>query len=118
MLEPAALYSGYGGEPPKAARTMALVGEWRVSRVDGPASVESGDRVSFTDDGELWTRRRDSGRDERAGYAVDGTRLTVSRGENERSTFTWRVTPTTLSLASEGGLTRLVLRRVVTAAAD
>lgn len=118
MLEPAALYSGYGGEPPKEARTIALVGDWRVSRVEGPASVASGDRVTFTDDGELWTRRRDPGRtgDERSGYEVDGTRLTVSRGERERSTFTWRVTPTTLSLASEDGLTRLVLRRVATAA--
>jgi Ca-activated chloride channel family protein len=118
MLEPAALYSGYGGEPPKEARAIALVGEWRVSRVDGPASVASGDRVTFTDGGDVWTRRRDVSRDEQAEYEVDGARLTLSRGESERSIFTWRVTPTTLSLASEDGLTRLVLRRVATAARD
>ena len=120
MLEPAALYSGYGGEPPKAARAMALVGDWRVSRVDGPAAVATGDRFTFTEDGELVGRRRDSAADDEslwASYAIEGSRLTLkARVDGDRSTFIWRVTPTTLSLASEDGLTRVLLRRVATVA--
>jgi Ca-activated chloride channel family protein len=114
MLKPAALYSGYGGEPPKAARTLALIGNWKVSRVEGLAAIRSGDRFTFTDDGELLTRSastRKSDWDSET-YAVDGTRLIVT-GEDKSDpwTFTWRVTPTSLTLAGEDG-TRLLLRRV------
>jgi Ca-activated chloride channel family protein len=115
MLKPAALFSGYGGEPPKESRTLALLGEWRVSRVDGTAAVATGDRVRFTDGGELLTLRRTArdGEEQSESYAIDGTKLTVTSGdEKERETFTWRVTPRTLSLASEDGETRLLFRRV------
>ena len=112
MLKPAALYSGYGGEPPKVMRTMALLGEWRVSRVDGTAAVATGDRVRFTDDGEFLTVRR-GGERETESYEIEGTRLTVlSPDSKARETFTWRVTPTTLSLASEDGETKLLFRRL------
>ena len=114
MLKPAALYSGYGGEPPKEARTLALVGTWRVTRAEGPTAIDMGDRFTFTDDGDLLTRRRSArtGDRETETYVVDGTRLTVTGGDGEEPwTFTWRVTPTTLTLAGEDG-TRLLLRRV------
>ena len=114
MLKPAALYSGYGGEPPKAARSLALIGNWRVTRVDGPASVEAGDLFTFTDDGALLTRARSArARDwESERYAIDGTRLTVTgKDQKDPWTFTWRVSPTSLSLASEEG-THMLLRRV------
>ena len=133
MLKPASLYSGYGGEPPRASRTLEaasldpapgelqkatrpleLVGSWKVSRVDGPAAISSGDRFTFTDQGELLTRTA-SGRKagwESETYAVDGTRLVVTgEDKNDPWTFTWRVTPTRLTLAGEDG-TRLLLRRV------
>lgn len=134
MLKPAALYSGYGGEPPKAragmetvarnsgtfggipraVRPPALVGSWKVSRVDGLAAIRSGDLFTFTGEGELLTRSasaRKADWDSEA-YAVDGARLIVT-GEDKDDpwTFSWRVTPTRLTLASEDG-TRLYLRRV------
>ncbi|HYI41214.1 MAG TPA: VWA domain-containing protein [Allosphingosinicella sp.] len=130
MLKPASLYSGYGGEPPKAipaalgsgsggeppraSRALALLGSWKVSRVDGPAAIRSGDRFTFTDDGELLTRTASARKAgwESETYAVNGTRLVVT-GEDKDDpwSFTWRATPTSLTLASEDG-TRLVLRRV------
>jgi Ca-activated chloride channel family protein len=134
MLKPASFYSGYGGEQPKtspapktaflgegsggeasgASPKPALVGSWRVSRVDGPAAIRSGDRFTFTDEGELLTRSASARKAdwESETYAVEGTRLVVT-GEDEKDpwTFTWRATPTRLTLASEDG-TRLLLRRV------
>ena len=111
MLKPAALYSGYGGEPPKAARTLALIGSWKVSRVEGLAGVRNGDELAFTDEGELLSRSG-SGEWETETYAVQGNRLVVTgEDKNDPWTFTWRVTPTSLSLASEDGA-RLLLRRV------
>jgi Ca-activated chloride channel family protein len=115
MLKPAALYSGYGGEPPKAARTLALIGLWEVSRVKGLAAVRSGDQFTFTDDGELLTRRGSARPTdwESETYAVDGTRLIVTHEDkSDPWTFTWRVTPTSLSLASEDGARLVLLRRV------
>lgn len=111
MLKPAALYSGYGGEPPKAARTLALIGNWKVSRVEGLAEVRAGDEFAFTDEGELLSRSG-SGDWEEETYAVQGNRIVVTSGDEKDSwTFTWRVTPTSLTLASEDG-GRLLLRRV------
>ncbi|HYW16315.1 MAG TPA: VWA domain-containing protein [Allosphingosinicella sp.] len=134
MLKPASLYSGYGGEPPKAkpaletasldsgsggqtpaaAKPLELVGSWKVSRVDGPAAIRNGDRFTFTGEGELMTRSASTRRAdwETEAYAVDGTKLIVT-GEDSKDpwTFSWRATPTRLTLASEDG-TRLLLRRV------
>ncbi|MGZ8284839.1 MAG: vWA domain-containing protein [Allosphingosinicella sp.] len=114
MLKPAALYSGYGGEPPKAARALALIGNWEVSRVEGLADVRNGDRFTFTDDGALLSRRGLARAEdwESETYAIDGARLIVTgQGKKDPWTFTWRVTPTSLTLASEDGA-RLLLRRV------
>lgn len=112
MLEQAALYSGYGGEPPRAMGHLALVGSWKVSRADDGAALAPGDRITFTED-DLYTQRKDQTDDEAEWqeYEVAGRELKLA--EADRS-YRYRVTRTSLTLEDSAG--RIILRRVAPSA--
>lgn len=115
MLEQASLYSGYGGEQPKRAEHLRLIGAWRVSSVDGIGGLAPGDRLTFTED-EMWTERPNAGEadfdEENAkiqDYKIEANRLVLAES-NLR--LTYRLNRTGLTLASDDGATLLTLRRL------
>ena len=112
MLEPAALYSGYGGEPPKAAGKLALLGDWKVSRADS-IDLRPGDRLSFSEE-EVTVQRLGRGNrlssDDPESYRVEAGHLIL---DGSKLTFDYRLSRTRLTLAGADGTGSVELRRVV-----
>jgi Ca-activated chloride channel family protein len=63
LTDRAGFYSGYGGEPPRSLRHVAVVGRWRVVSATGFDDVKRGDEFEFTEDREFSTYRKATGFD-------------------------------------------------------
>jgi len=61
LTQRAGFYSGYGGEPPRSMRHLAVVGRWSVVGVSGFEDVRRGDQFEFTQTREFTTYRRATG---------------------------------------------------------
>jgi Ca-activated chloride channel family protein len=111
MLEPASLYSGYGGEPPKAAGKLALLGGWRVSRADS-VDLRPGDELTFTEQ-DVTVARRGRGNnlreDEPETYRLERGHLIL---DESKLSFDYRLSRTRLTLAGADGLGNVELQRV------
>jgi Ca-activated chloride channel family protein len=110
MLEQAAFYSGYAGEAPKSLRHLTVVGTWEVSRADGVDDLRRGDRLSFTTDREVLTRRRAApGDEERENYEINEKQIHLQRSG---LVFNYRTKGDTLTMVHETSPVALYLKRV------
>ncbi|MET1113170.1 MAG: VWA domain-containing protein [Allosphingosinicella sp.] len=109
MLQQAAFYSGYTGESPKSLRHLAVVGTWEVSRAEGVEDLRRGDRLSFTDDNEVLTRRRWKKGDEHGSYEINEKQIHFPE---DGLVFDYRTSGDTMKLTHALGQATLYLRRV------
>jgi Ca-activated chloride channel family protein len=110
MLQQAAFYSGYTGETPKSLRHLTVVGTWEVSRSDGVTDLRRGDRLSFTTDRELLTRRlKAPGEEDREDYEINQKQIHFPRGG---LVFDYRANGDTLKLKHATSEAAVYLRRV------
>lgn len=109
MLQQAAFYSGYAGEVPKALRHLTVVGTWEVSRAEGVEDLRRGDRLSFTSDNEVLTKRRWKAGDERASYEINEKQIHFPE---DGLIFDYRTSGDTMKLTHDLGRATLYLRRV------
>lgn len=115
MLGQAAFYSGYSGETPKALRHLAVVGTWEVSRAEGVEDLRRGDRLSFTADNEVTTRRRWKDDEERASYEINEKQIYFPR---DGLVFDYRASGDTLKLKHDLSEAAVYLKRVAAAPAS
>jgi Ca-activated chloride channel family protein len=110
MLQQAAFYSGYSGETPKSLRHLTVVGTWEVSRSDGVTDLRRGDRLSFTTERELLTRRlKAPGEEDRESYEINQKQIHFPRGG---LVFDYRTSGDTLKLKHAVSEAAVYLRRV------
>jgi Ca-activated chloride channel family protein len=114
MLEPAALYSGYGGEPPKAAGKLALLGNWRVSRADR-VDLQRGDSLTFTEDDVTVVRGKAGNVDRPESYRLERGHLIL---DESKLIFDYRLSRTRLTLAAGEGGGRVELQRIAGGGSD
>lgn len=109
MLRQAAFYSGYAGELPKSLRHLSVLGTWEVSRAEGVEDLRRGDRLSFTSDNEVLTKRRWKAGDERASYEINEKQIHFPE---DGLVFDYRTSGDTMKLTHDLGRATLYLRRV------
>ena len=109
MLQQAAFYSGYAGELPKSLRHLSVVGTWEISRAEGVEDLRRGDRLSFTSDNEVLTKRRWKAGDERASYEINEKQIHFPQ---DGLVFDYRTSGDTMKLTHDLGRATLYLRRV------
>jgi Ca-activated chloride channel family protein len=108
MLAQAALFSGYGGEQPKALRPLAVRGTWEVIRASGIEKVRRGDRVSFGEDEELVTTPR-GGEVEYGEYKINERQIFFPEQD---LVFNYRANGDRLTLVHERGAATILLKRI------
>jgi len=108
MLQQAAFYSGYAGEMPRTMRHLAVIGSWEVSRAEG-LDVRRGDRMSFSTDNELTTRRRGKTEEEDESYEINERQIYLPRSG---MVFNYRTSGDLLTMTHETSEAALYLRRV------
>ncbi|HEX8572640.1 MAG TPA: VWA domain-containing protein [Allosphingosinicella sp.] len=110
MLEQTAFYAGYTGEAPKSLRHLTVVGTWEVSRAEGVEDLRRGDRLSFTTDREVLTRRRVAPDDEeRESYEINERQIHLRQSG---LVFNYRTRGDTMTMVHETSPVALYLKRV------
>ena len=114
LTQRAGFYSGYGGEPPRSMRHLAVVGRWSVVGVSGFEDVRRGDQFEFTQNRELATYRKTSGFEDPAeteSYEINENSIhLVSSGMVMRYATNGNSMTMTLDAPNMSG--RIALRRV------
>lgn len=117
LTEQTAFLSGHGGEPPKSARFMALVGAWEVEDVEseGQVDLRRGDRLSLSADNDLQVSHRRHGvltDDPAESYQANNRQLMMT---DSKLVFDYDITATRLVLRQTDQDVVVRLRRVATA---
>ena len=112
MLQQAAFYSGYAGEMPKSLRHLAVLGTWHVRSAQGFEDLRSGDRLSFSSDRELVTRRAKPGKweaEETEDYEINERQIYL---RSSNLVLNYHGKGDQMTLTDEKRAARLVLNRV------
>lgn len=114
LRDRAAYMAGYRGELTKAMRPLALIGDWRVTRVSGVEDLSVGDTVSLTPEGDFITQRMSGAQKGEAidqSFQVNETRLMI---ESTGLVLRYSLEGETLRMRDSSG-TSIVLERLAAA---